>query len=127
MYSFPAGYVEDYVYDFRTNTTGTYYLTLNAEHDQWDPNLNNNSDTATLVINSSNGSISGYKWEDYNGDNIWDGSEPGVYNWSFYYDANSNYTWEANPIPLPRAPEDRGSIHVSTDEFLSAFPAWCRR
>ncbi|MEB3342748.1 S8 family serine peptidase [Okeania sp.] len=36
------------------------------------------------------GSISGYKWNDLNGDGIWDSNEEGLAGWTIYIDENNN-------------------------------------
>lgn len=39
------------------------------------------------------GSISGFKWEDINGNKIWDPGEPALANWEIFIDSNKNYVY----------------------------------
>ena len=36
------------------------------------------------------GEIHGYKWDDLNGDGVWDAGEPGLNDWTIYLDLNNN-------------------------------------
>jgi len=40
------------------------------------------------------GEIHGCKWNDLNGDGVWDGDEPGLENWKIYLDENGNGQWD---------------------------------
>lgn len=40
------------------------------------------------------GGISGFKWNDLNGNAIWESGEPGLANWTIYLDINNNGQWD---------------------------------
>ena len=53
----------------------------------------NNYYERTIVVNKK-GEIHGSKWNDLNGDGVWDGDEPGLENWKIYLDENGNGQWD---------------------------------
>ncbi len=53
------------------------------------------------LLEDDSGQISGAKWNDYNGDGIWDAEEPGLSHWKIYLDNNQNGQWdEGEPYTL---------------------------
>jgi parallel beta-helix repeat protein len=68
----------------------------------------------TVAANGSDGStgeILGWKWEDTNGDSLWDSGEPGLAGWGIYLDLNNNGQWD-----------EIGEIHKPSSDVPKALP-----
>ncbi|MCA9185751.1 MAG: VCBS repeat-containing protein [Planctomycetales bacterium] len=50
--------------------------------------------------------ISGFKWEDLNGDGQWDDEEPAIEGWLIYLDHNNNGIWDIVTEPLTATDSD---------------------
>jgi len=51
-----------------------------------------------MVYSPLLGSISGAKWNDYDGDGVWNTGEPGLAGWKIFIDINFNNQWGAGEI-----------------------------
>ncbi|MEQ9482536.1 S8 family serine peptidase [Coleofasciculus sp. F4-SAH-05] len=58
----------------------------------------NNALTPTTPPPSPLGEIHGSKWNDIDGDGIWDANEPGLSNWTIYLDQNQNSQLDAGEV-----------------------------
>ena len=55
-----------------------------------DPNAGNNEDSEETTVVPGTGFVSGYVWNDLDGDGMWDAGEPGLNGWTVYVDLNDD-------------------------------------
>jgi uncharacterized repeat protein (TIGR01451 family) len=58
-------------------------------HD-FDPNAGNNEDSEETAVVPGIGYVSGYVWNDLDGDGLWGAGEPGLNGWTVYVDLNDD-------------------------------------
>ncbi|MBR0659909.1 hypothetical protein, partial [Neoroseomonas oryzicola] len=105
----------NYVYLYSEfGSTGGAYAT-NDGFEEWSV-----SKTADVVI-------SGYKWEDSNGNGAWDAGEHGLEGWEILVDYDNDGTWDGAvytdatgyyEIPIFVLPEDKNSVTITVGETV---------
>ncbi|MBD2578050.1 SdrD B-like domain-containing protein [Oscillatoria sp. FACHB-1406] len=94
-------------YKFAPIVRGTYFVT-ETQQSGWTQTFPNNNLWGPLTIdentpqrtninfgNFKNISLSGYKWNDIDGDGVWDSNETGLANWTIQLDKNNDGTIDA--------------------------------
>ena len=61
-----------------------------------DPNADNNWDSEETTVVPGTGYVSGYVWNDLDGDGLWDAGEPGLNGWTVYVDLNDDGLLQAD-------------------------------
>jgi len=112
-------------------TLNQYSPTLQRQQEWISPTLSTGSHTVSFehlsgpiadidaIIVKELGEISGSKWNDLNGDGIWDAGETGLSNWKIYMDENTNGQWDSGePYDLTDANGDYSFVDLEAGTYI---------
>ncbi len=81
------------------------------------------------------GGISGFKWNDLNGDGVWDANEPGLPDWTIYIDENNNGQLDSGELSTTTSGDGSYQFvglppgvytvaEVMQDDWIQTFPGF---